>query len=210
MTQHSCQIDDRGSSLLSYCPTRKSGSQRSHHCEPGSFRTFFISESFQGLSPKVSPKLNTLSPPKSPPRFWASPPTFLESRQCREVQSRLNYLAQTKGFGLITGQPGTGKTTAIRKWIDSLNSAAYKTVYISLSTLTVMEFYRLLAEELGYEPSYRKADNFNAKLNKIWFTEQLSLNPTELIISKLNGVKYNVTREKSMYTLRLYKAIPTR
>ena len=73
-----------------------------------------------------------------------------------------------------------------------------------------MEFYRLLAEELGYEPSYRKADNFNAKLNKIWFTEQLSLNPTELIISKLNGVKYNVTREKSMYTLRLYKAIPTR
>ena len=79
MTQHSCQIDDRGSSLLSYCPTRKSGSQRSHHCEPGSFRTFFISESFQGLSPKVSPKLNTLSPPKSPPRFWTSPPTFLES-----------------------------------------------------------------------------------------------------------------------------------
>lgn len=81
MTQHSCQIDDRGSSLLSYCPTRKSGSQRSHHCEPGSFRTFFISESFQGLSPKVSPKLNTLSPPKSPPRFWASPPTFLESQK---------------------------------------------------------------------------------------------------------------------------------
>ena len=83
MTQHSCQIDDRGSSLLSYCPTRKSGSQRSHHCEPGSFRTFFISESFQGLSPKVSPKLNTLSPPKSPPRFWASPPTFLESPDCK-------------------------------------------------------------------------------------------------------------------------------
>lgn len=86
--------------------------------------------------------------------------TTIMTSQCREVQSRLNYLAQTKGFGLITGQPGTGKTTAIRKWIDSLNSAAYKTVYISLSTLTVMEFYRLLAEELGYEPSYRKADNF--------------------------------------------------
>lgn len=86
MTQHSCQIDDRGSSLLSYCPTRKSGSQRSHHCEPGSFRTFFISESFQGLSPKVSPKLNTLSPPKSPPRFWASPPTFLESREIPEKE----------------------------------------------------------------------------------------------------------------------------
>ena len=91
MTQHSCQIDDRGSSLLSYCPTRKSGSQRSHHCEPGSFRTFFISESFQGLSPKVSPKLNTLSPPKSPPRFWASPPTFLESRFTEGMIMMINH-----------------------------------------------------------------------------------------------------------------------
>ena len=72
----------------------------------------------------------------------------------------MNYLLQTRGFGLITGQPGTGKTTAIRNWIGSLNSAAYKTVYISLSTLTVMEFYRVLAEELGYEPTYRKAENF--------------------------------------------------
>lgn len=80
--------------------------------------------------------------------------------QYREVQSRMNYLLQTRGFGLITGQPGTGKTTAIRNWIGSLNSAAYKTVYISLSTLTVMEFYRVLAEELGYEPTYRKAENF--------------------------------------------------
>lgn len=80
--------------------------------------------------------------------------------QYREVQSRMNYLLQTRGFGLITGQPGTGKTTAIRNWIGSLNSAAYKTVYISLSTLTVMEFYRVLVEELGYEPTYRKAENF--------------------------------------------------
>lgn len=86
-------------------------------------------------------------------------PTIVTS-QYREVQSRMNYLLQTRGFGLITGQPGTGKTTAIRNWIVSLNSAAYKTVYISLSTLTVMEFYRVLAEELGYEPTYRKAENF--------------------------------------------------
>ena len=86
-------------------------------------------------------------------------PTIVTS-QYREVQSRMNYLLQTRGFGLITGQPGTGKTTAIRNWIGSLNSAAYKTVYISLSTLTVMEFYRVLAEELGYEPTYRKAENF--------------------------------------------------
>ena len=36
---------------------------------------------------------------------------LIETSQYREVISRLNYLDQVKGFGLITGQPGMGKTT---------------------------------------------------------------------------------------------------
>ncbi|MBD0859180.1 hypothetical protein CGK76_09435 [Erysipelotrichaceae bacterium 7770_A6] len=51
---------------------------------------------------------------------------LIETSQYREVISRLNYLDQVKGFGLITGQPGMGKTTAIRNWARSLNPAAYK------------------------------------------------------------------------------------
>lgn len=43
---------------------------------------------------------------------------LIETSQYREVISRLNYLDQVKGFGLITGQPGMGKTTAIRNWPD--------------------------------------------------------------------------------------------
>lgn len=43
---------------------------------------------------------------------------LIETSQYREVISRLNYLDQVKGFGLITGQPGMGKTTAIRNWAD--------------------------------------------------------------------------------------------
>lgn len=31
---------------------------------------------------------------------------LIETSQYREVISRLNYLDQVKGFGLITGQPG--------------------------------------------------------------------------------------------------------
>ena len=86
--------------------------------------------------------------------------TLIETREYREVISRLNYLLQIKGFGLLTGNPGLGKTTTVRNWIKSLNQTAYKAIYIPLSTLTVMEFYRYLAAELGCEAAYRKADNF--------------------------------------------------
>lgn len=84
----------------------------------------------------------------------------VETSQYREVKTRLDTLLQFKGFGLLTGQSGMGKTTAVRNWSKSLNQAAYKIIYISLSTLTVMEFYRMMAEKLGYEPAFRKNENF--------------------------------------------------
>ncbi len=93
--------------------------------------------------------------------------TLIETREYREVTSRLNYLLQIKGIGLLTGNPGLGKTTAIRNWLRSLNPTAYKTIYIPISTLTVMEFYRYMAAELGCEPAYRKADNFKMIQNAI-------------------------------------------
>ena len=85
---------------------------------------------------------------------------LVETNECKEVNARLKYLLNNKGFGLITGGPGRGKTTIIRNWSRSLNTQLYKVVYLSLSTITVIEFYRQLAFGLGIEPAFRKSDNF--------------------------------------------------
>ena len=85
---------------------------------------------------------------------------IVETGEYQEARFRLDYLLSTKGFGLLTGSPGRGKTTVIRNWARGLNPSLYKVIYSSLSTLTVMEFYRNLAAQLGMEPSYRKNDNF--------------------------------------------------
>ncbi len=84
----------------------------------------------------------------------------VETFEYRETICRLNYLAKTRGFGLLTGSPGRGKTTAIRTWAASLNPSLYKVIYSSLSTLTANDFYRNLVRELGVEPAFRKPDNF--------------------------------------------------
>lgn len=91
----------------------------------------------------------------------------VETSEYKEVIFRLNYLLQTKGFGVLTGGPGKGKTTIVRNWVSSLNKAAYKVIYISLSTLTVLEFYRNLATNLNIEPHYRKTENFKDIRNAI-------------------------------------------
>ncbi|NLB78365.1 MAG: AAA family ATPase [Clostridiaceae bacterium] len=83
----------------------------------------------------------------------------IETQEYKEVRFRLDYLLRTKGFGLLTGNPGCGKTTSLRNWVSSFNPSLYKVIYSSLSTLTVMEFYRNLVTSLGQEPFFRKADN---------------------------------------------------
>ena len=85
---------------------------------------------------------------------------LVETSEYRETVFRLDYLAKTKGFGLLTGSPGRGKTTTIRSWTANLNPSLYKVIYSSLSTLTANDFYRNLVSELGAEPSSKKHINF--------------------------------------------------
>ena len=86
---------------------------------------------------------------------------FLETAEAKEAKLRLDYLGETKGFGVLTGSPGLGKTTAARLWASSLSPSRFKVIYSSLSTLTVMDFYRQLAAGLGAEPSFYKNTLFN-------------------------------------------------
>lgn len=78
-----------------------------------------------------------------------------------ETVARLEYLKKTRGMGVIVGEPGAGKTFALRAFAESLNPSLYKVIYFPLSTGTVMDFYRGLALGLGEEPGFRKVDLFH-------------------------------------------------
>jgi len=81
-----------------------------------------------------------------------------ESEDYHNAHSRLKYLTTQKGFGLFTGQPGTGKTFTLRAYLNSLNKNLYKVFYTPLSTVTLQDFYRNLAYGLDIDPSHRKAE----------------------------------------------------
>ena len=86
---------------------------------------------------------------------------LVETAESSEVRTRLDYLKDTRGFGVLTGEPGRGKTTAARIWAGSLNPSLFKVSYSSLSSLTVMDFYRQVASGLGAEPRFRKNELFD-------------------------------------------------
>ncbi len=72
-----------------------------------------------------------------------------ESSDYKETIFRLNYLKDIKGFGVITGEAGKGKTTIIRLWSKSLNRSLYKVIYIPLSTLTVTQILSYVGKRTG-------------------------------------------------------------
>lgn len=86
--------------------------------------------------------------------------TTIETIDFKEMQGRLSYLCHTKGIGVFTGRPGVGKTYGLRQFVSSLNPALYQVVYLPMSTLTTIQFYRYLAKSLGLEVASNKVDNF--------------------------------------------------
>lgn len=95
----------------------------------------------------------------------------------KELESRLKYMLDTRGIFLLIGEPGSGKTTALRKFADGLGPSLYKPFYISLTTLTINDFYSGLASQLGEEPRYRKIDMFHqiqSAISSLYFEQRIT------------------------------------
>lgn len=71
---------------------------------------------------------------------------------------RLRYLVDRKGIGVIFGAPGTGKSSLLRTFMDSLGKTAYSVCYLTETTCAINDLYREIARGFRIEPKHRKSD----------------------------------------------------
>jgi len=83
-----------------------------------------------------------------------------ETKDFKECTNRLDYLERNRGIALVTAAPGYGKSLCIRAFAQRQNANLVKVVYLCMTTLSIMEFYRQLCASLGLESQFRKADMF--------------------------------------------------
>lgn len=78
----------------------------------------------------------------------------------REALARLQILKQNRGLFCLTGEPGAGKTSVLRKFVDGLNPQTHIHCYTPHATVNRSDLYRQLNLLLKLPTRVRKTDLF--------------------------------------------------
>jgi len=90
---------------------------------------------------------------EKPFNLTPSPRFLYLSETHKEALALLNYgLMEQKGFVLLTGEVGTGKTTIIQTFLENLDPSI-EYVYLSNPTLSPVDFLSYVVSGLGLEPN---------------------------------------------------------
>lgn len=84
-----------------------------------------------------------------------------------QLQDRLDFVSKTKGFVLITGSSGVGKTFFLHHWVNHLDPNLVFLAYLPLATISNTQFFTQLCLALEIEPKYRKIQMFTQIQQKI-------------------------------------------
>lgn len=67
------------------------------------------------------------------------------------VQDRVHYAIRLGAVALITGEIGSGKSTALRYVIGDFHPSEYRILYITATSGSILELYRQILSELGMD-----------------------------------------------------------
>jgi type II secretory pathway predicted ATPase ExeA len=78
---------------------------------------------------------------------------ILQTPEVLAVSDRFDYAVRLGAIGLVTGEVGSGKSTALRWALSRLHPSEYRPVWVTASSGSILELYRQLASELEADTS---------------------------------------------------------
>lgn len=124
---------------------------------------------------------------------------ILITDELRAVQGRFDYAVRLGAIALVTGEIGSGKSTAIRYAEGALHPSEYKTFYVTASSGSILELYRQITAQMGIN----KASNSKAVMTRL-----IGKEIRELVIDKKMKVVL-IIDEASLLRLEVFSELHT-
>lgn len=100
------------------------------------------------------------------PRFLCLMPHTREALACLQ-----HGISSRKGFMVLTGEVGTGKTTLLRHTLNSLHRTRIHSAFIFNPRLDIVDFLEFLLTDFGLTPVSRNKSSMIIQLNR-WLIER--------------------------------------
>ena len=123
---------------------------------------------------------------------------YFHSKDTDEMLHRLDYLKDTRGIGVFTARPGMGKSFALRCFSKQLNPNRNHMEYISLSTVSVADFYKQLCSILGVSEKGGKPGMYRAIREQITYLYRDKRQPLMLAIDEAQYLSTGILNDIKM------------
>ena len=124
----------------------------------------------------------------------------METTPLSECGARLDYIKRQGGIMLLTGDPGVGKTLAIRRFTDALPETSFRTVYTALSTLKGTDILRHINHCLGLKYRATKSALYTQIQQEILETKEQRGKTVVLIIDEAHLLQPSALQELRILT----------
>ncbi|MBR9985781.1 MAG: AAA family ATPase [Desulfosarcina sp.] len=139
-------------------------------------------ESFYGLT-------------KKPFQITTDPSFLWMGKKHREALSTLKYgVMDNKGFLLLTGEVGTGKTTLINRLVEDIQGKAY-TAKIPDPGLSKYDFYRMVSRYFGLPIEVRTKSDFLEPFSRFLNDAHEEKKSVLLLIDEAQRLKHDLMEE---------------
>jgi general secretion pathway protein A len=135
--------------------------------------------------------------------FGTSPdPRFLYMMpHTREALACLEYgISARKGFTVLTGEVGTGKTTLLRRALSSFSGRRVSTAFVFNPRLDVLDFLEFVLTDFGIVPQARTKSGMLLQLNR-WLIERFRMEETcVVVVDEAQNLSWDLLEEIRLLT----------
>src|SRR5665213_408330 len=135
--------------------------------------------------------------------FGTSPdPRFLYMMpHTREALACLEYgISARKGFTVLTGEVGTGKTTLLRCALSSFSTRRVSTSFVFNPRLETLDFLEFVLTDFGIVPANRTKSGMLLQLNR-WLIERFRMEETcVVVVDEAQNLSWELLEEIRLLT----------